>query len=77
MSVASPCQCTMSSFTYGNLVGSYKINDHITVTASVDNVTDRKPPIDPLNYAANLYNPTYDYAGIVGRMWNLGIKVKF
>jgi iron complex outermembrane receptor protein len=69
--------CTMASFTYGNLVGSYKINDHITVTASVDNVTDKRPPLDPLNYAANLYNPTYDYAGIVGRFWNVGVKVKF
>ncbi|WP_233839968.1 TonB-dependent receptor [Dyella sp. 2HG41-7] len=69
--------CTLASFTYGNLVGSYKINDHITVTASVDNVTNRKPPIDPLNYAANLYNPTYDFAGIVGRFWNVGVKVKF
>jgi iron complex outermembrane recepter protein len=69
--------CTMASFTYGNLVASYKLNDHITITGSVDNVTDRKPPIDPLNYAANLYNPTYDYAGIIGRFWNLGVKVKF
>jgi iron complex outermembrane receptor protein len=69
--------CTMASFTYGNLVGSYKMNDHITFTASVDNVTDKKPPIDPLNYAANLYNPTYSYAGIVGRFWNVGVKVKF
>lgn len=69
--------CTMASFTYANLVGSYKLNDHITVTASVDNVTDRKPPIDPLNYAANLYNPTYDYAGIIGRFWNVGVKVNF
>jgi iron complex outermembrane recepter protein len=68
--------CTMASFTYFNLVGSYKLNDHITFTASVDNLTDRKPPIDPLNYAANLYNPTYDYAGIIGRFWNIGVKWK-
>jgi iron complex outermembrane receptor protein len=69
--------CTMASFTYGNLVATYKLNDHVTLTGSIDNVTDRKPSLDPLNYAANLYNPTYDYAGIVGRMWNLGVKVKF
>jgi iron complex outermembrane recepter protein len=69
--------CTMASFTYGNLVASYKLNDHITLTGSVDNVTDRKAPIDPVNYAANYYNPTYDYAGAVGRFWNLGVKVKF
>ncbi|RDS80234.1 TonB-dependent receptor [Dyella monticola] len=66
--------CTMASFTYGNLVGSYRLNKHITFTASVDNVTDRKPPLDPLNYAANFYNPTYDYAGIIGRFWNIGVK---
>ncbi|RDS83964.1 TonB-dependent receptor [Dyella psychrodurans] len=69
--------CTMASFTYGNLVGSYKLNDHVTLTASVDNVTDRKPPLDPINYAGNGYNPTYDYAGIIGRFWNVGVKVKF
>ncbi|HUB91162.1 MAG TPA: TonB-dependent receptor [Dyella sp.] len=66
--------CTMSSFTYANLVGSYKLNDHLTFTASVDNVTDRKPPLDPLNYAANMYNPTWGYAGIVGRFWEVGVK---
>ncbi|HTV85116.1 MAG TPA: TonB-dependent receptor [Dyella sp.] len=69
--------CTMASFTYFNLVGSYALNNHITLTASVDNLTDRTPPIDPLNYAANLYNPTFDFAGIVGRFWNVGVKVKF
>jgi iron complex outermembrane receptor protein len=68
--------CTMASFTYGNLVGSYKINDHFTVTASVENVTDRKPPFDPVNYAANGYNPTYGYPGIIGRFWNVGVKMK-
>jgi iron complex outermembrane receptor protein len=69
--------CTMASFTYGNLVATYKLNDHITLTGSIENVTNRKPPIDPLNYAAVNYNPTYDYAGIIGRFWNLGVKVKF
>jgi iron complex outermembrane receptor protein len=69
--------CTMASFTYGNLVGSYQINSHVTITGSIDNVTDRKAPFDPINYAANGYNPTFDYAGIIGREWNLGVKVKF
>ncbi|HTV85115.1 MAG TPA: TonB-dependent receptor [Dyella sp.] len=69
--------CTMASFTYGNLVGSYQLNDHITLTGSIDNVTDRKAPLDPINYAGNGYNPTFDYAGILGRVWNLGVKVKF
>ena len=35
-----------------------------------------KAPIDPANYAANNYNPTYDLAGIIGRFYNVGVKVK-
>jgi iron complex outermembrane recepter protein len=69
--------CTMASFTYGNLVASYQLNSHVTLTGSIDNVTDRRAPLDPINYAGNGYNPTFDYAGIVGREWNLGVKVKF
>jgi iron complex outermembrane receptor protein len=73
-----PLSCHVSSFTYMDLTGSYQINDHIAITASVQNVFDRKPPFDPANYAgggAN-YNPTYAQAGLVGRFYNLGVKLK-
>ena len=73
-----PLSCHISSFTYMDLTGSYQINDHIAITASVQNVFDRKPPFDPANYAgggAN-YNPTYAQAGLVGRFYNLGVKLK-
>ncbi|SFF33429.1 iron complex outermembrane recepter protein [Dyella marensis] len=73
-----PVSCHIGSFTYMDLTGSYQINDHIAVTASVMNLFDRKAPFDPSNYAgggAN-YNPTYAQAGLVGRFYNLGVKLK-
>lgn len=72
-----PTSCRVNSFTDFDLTGSYAINKHITITASVMNVFDRTPPFDPADYAAINYNPTYAYSGIVGRFWNVGVKVKF
>ncbi|MBE1160263.1 TonB-dependent receptor [Dyella acidiphila] len=72
-----PSNCRISSFTDVDLTGSYAINSHISVTASIMNAMDRKAPFDPANYAAVNYNPTYSYAGVVGRFYNLGVKVKF
>lgn len=71
-----PTSCRIGSFTYFDLTGSYEINDHIAITGSVENLFDRKAPIDPANYAANNYNPTYDLAGVIGRFYNIGVKVK-
>ena len=71
-----PTSCHIGSFTYWDLTGSYDINDHISITGSVQNLFDRKAPIDPANYAANNYNPTYDLAGVIGRFYNVGVKVK-
>jgi iron complex outermembrane recepter protein len=72
-----PSNCRVGSFTDFDLTGSYDINSHVAVTASIMNALDRKPPFDPANYAAINYNPTYSYAGIVGRFYNVGVKVKF
>lgn len=72
-----PSNCRIASYTDVDLTGSYAINSHITVTASIMNLADRKPPFDPANYAAINYNPTYSFSGIVGRFWNVGVKVKF
>ncbi|TAL86076.1 MAG: TonB-dependent receptor [Rhodanobacter sp.] len=73
-----PSSCRVGAFYDFDLTGSYAINDHVSVTASVMNLFDRKPPFDPSNYAgAGLnYNPTWSQAGIVGRFFNLGVKVK-
>ena len=72
-----PSSCRVGSFYDFDLTGSYNINDHLAITASLFNVFDRKAPFDPANYAANNYNPTYTQSGVIGRFWNVGVKVKF
>lgn len=74
---ALPSSCRLASFLDFDLTGSYDINSHVAVTASIMNAFDRKAPIDPANYAATNYNPTYDMPGVIGRFFNLGVKVKF
>jgi len=37
---------------------------------------DAVPPLDPLTYGAQGYNPL-DYSGAVGRKFNVGLKYKF
>jgi len=72
-----PANCHVGSFYDFDLTGSYDINEHIAVTASLMNAFDRKAPFDPANYAGINYNPTYTQSGVVGRFWNVGVKVKF
>lgn len=72
-----PGSCHVGSFYDFDLTGSYDINEHIAVTASLMNVFDRKAPFDPADYAGNNYNPTYTQSGVIGRFWNVGVKVKF
>jgi iron complex outermembrane receptor protein len=73
-----PSSCRVGPFYDFDLTGSYAFNDKVSLTASIMNVFDRKPPFDPANYAgagAN-YNPTWSQAGVVGRFYNLGVKVR-
>lgn len=74
-----PSSCHVGAFYDFDLTGSYAFNDHFSLTASVMNAFDRKPPFDPANYAgAGInYNPTWSQAGLVGRFYNLGVKLKF
>ena len=73
-----PNNCMIGSFTDFDLTGSYKINDHVSVTASIMNLFNKLPPFDPANYAGagTNYNPTWSQAGIVGRFFNVGVKLK-
>jgi iron complex outermembrane receptor protein len=73
-----PLSCHVGSFTDFDLTGSYAFNDHFSLNASVMNLFDRKPPLDPADYAgagAN-YNPTWAQSGLIGRFYNVGVKVK-
>jgi iron complex outermembrane receptor protein len=73
-----PSSCHVGPFYDFDLTGSYAFNDKVSLTASIMNLFDHKPPFDPANYAgagAN-YNPTWSQAGVVGRFYNLGVKVR-
>ena len=43
----------------------------------VDRSSSDSPPLNPASFAGVNYNPTYHFAGIVGRYWRLGMNVKF
>ena len=72
-----PANCRSPSFTDVDLTGIFHINDHIDVSGAVENLFDRKPPLDPIDYAGVNYNPTYAQAGIIGRFFKVGVHVKF
>lgn len=73
-----PASCRVGAFYDFDLTASYAFNDRLSVTGSIMNVFDRKPPFDPSNYAGAgvNYNPTWSQAGVVGRFYNLGVKLK-
>ena len=72
-----PKSCRAPSFTDVDLTGIFHLNNHIDINAAVENVFDRKPPFDPIDYAGLNYNPTFAQSGIVGRFFKLGVHVKF
>ncbi len=67
--------CDVDSYITLDLTGSVKINDRATFYVNVLNVLDDLPPIDPVTYGANLYNPVQGGVGIYGRMVRAGFKV--
>ena len=69
--------CHTKSFTWVDLVGSYKLTDAITVYGNVLNLFDAKAPVNPPNYAAANYNPTYTQMGAVGRFFRAGVNFSF
>ena len=69
--------CKTKSFTWVDLVGSYKLTDAITVYGNVLNLFDAKAPVNPPNYAAANYNPTYTQMGAVGRFFRAGVNFSF
>lgn len=71
-----PASCWSPSSTMIDLTGSYQINDHLSVTASIFNLLNRMPPFDPANYAGLNYNPGFNQEGIIGRYINVGVKFK-
>ncbi|MGB9428605.1 MAG: TonB-dependent receptor, partial [Gammaproteobacteria bacterium] len=72
-----PPDCYVPAYYYVDLTGKYDINSSWSVTAGILNATNKSPPFDPIDYAANNYNPTYAQAGAVGRFYQVGLVVNF
>ncbi len=72
----APRGCELDSFYTISLSGSWRPSEVLELFGSVQNVTDRIAPLDPLTYGAVGYNPL-DYGGAVGRYYTVGVKYAF
>jgi iron complex outermembrane receptor protein len=76
LSIDNP-HCYIASFTYLDLYGQYKFGDHLQLTGTVTNVTNRIAPLNTVTYGGFNYNPSLDQAGAVGRFYELGIRYRY
>jgi iron complex outermembrane receptor protein len=67
--------CDVDSYITLDLTGSVKVTDRASFYVNVLNLFDSMPPIDPVTYGANLYNPVQGGSGIYGRMFRAGFKL--
>ncbi len=72
----APDGCKLPSFYSIDLSGRWRVTDAFEVFGSVQNLTDRIAPLDPLTYGAVNYNPLH-YSGAIGRYYTLGAKYTF
>ncbi|SDY85407.1 iron complex outermembrane recepter protein [Lysobacter sp. yr284] len=68
--------CRIPSFTTFDLSGRWRAKDGVEVFGSVQNVTDKIAPLDPLTYGAINYNPMHS-SGAIGRYFTVGVKYDF
>lgn len=72
----APFGCRLASFTTVDVSVRWRPTPKLEVFGSIQNLFDRTPPLDPLTYGADGYNPL-DYSGAIGRYFNVGLKYKF
>lgn len=70
----------IGSYNYLDLFGSYQVTDHITFTAGVDNLFNKKPPVvgnEAGSTRANSGNTFPSSYEVLGRLYKVGMKVSF
>jgi iron complex outermembrane receptor protein len=72
----APTGCKISSFTTLDLTAKYRFTNKAELFATIQNVFDKEPPLDPLTYGAAGYNPL-DYSGALGRYFQVGMRYTF
>ncbi len=76
LSVNNP-NCYISSFTYLDLYGQYRLSEHLQLSATVTNLTNRLAPLNTVTYGGTDYNPSLDQVGAVGRFYELALRYRF
>ncbi len=69
-----PGHCYVESFGYATVYGQYQFNDHLELTGTITNVTNRLAPLDTATYGGQNYDPSLDQAGAIGRYFELGFR---
>jgi iron complex outermembrane receptor protein len=69
--------CDVKRYITLDLNTQWKVNDQFTFYINVVNLLDDLPPIDPITYGANNFNPVQGGTGIFGRQFRAGVKVGF
>ncbi|AUW60291.1 TonB-dependent receptor [Sphingobium sp. SCG-1] len=70
-------KCDVPAYITVDLSSSFKATDNFTFYVNVLNVFDDLPPIDPVTYGANNYNPVQGGTGIYGRSFRAGARFTF
>jgi len=70
-------KCNVPRYITVDLNTQWKVNDQFTFYVNVINLLDDLPPIDPVTYGANNFNPVQGGTGIFGRSFRAGVKVNF
>src|ERR1700760_3593189 len=60
-----PAGCHIGSFIYFDMTGDVEVGKGFHANPAIQNIADRKPPIDPADYAGVNFNTTYHQAGLV------------
>jgi iron complex outermembrane receptor protein len=71
--------CHVASFLNTNLSATYQINKQWTVTAAIENIFNRQPPVDLQTYGNNYVatNMSFYGAGVLGRSFHVGTTYLF
>ncbi len=72
----APNGCKIASFTTLDLSTRWNYSKQLQLFASINNVTDKVAPLDPLTYGGISYNPM-DASGAIGRYFKVGASYKF
>jgi iron complex outermembrane recepter protein len=69
--------CYVAGFGYLEAYAQYSVNEHLDLTGTIANVTNRLAPLNNVTYGGQNYNPSLDQAGAVGRFFELSARYRF